>query len=385
VLVASGCSDGIDTSYGRRAGIIGGDSVNGTAVLARMFETAGHHVTTATRLSPRVYEKADCIVWAPDDFKPPSTEVRQWFNAWWRHGQNRTLIYIGRDYDAAADYWQQVTASAPEDQRTEIRRRLAHDQNAFLTAREQMPKDEDCEWFASHGKRKQRRVDALSGDPEWVSQIDTKEVDIELNGRLVPPDDAEILLESEGDALVSRQAMGNRGRLVLVVNGSLVLNVPLVNRENRKLAGRLIDDIGTPPKEVFFLESGPNGPPVWEDEPRERARTSLEVLAVWPFNIIFLQLGALGLIFCYSRLPIFGRPRPLAAPPLSDFGRHIAALGTLLQRTGDRAHALNRVAHYQQSVRLEPGRYRRPTPPPAMGPREAPAPKEDSSRSSPHE
>ncbi|HVX15665.1 MAG TPA: hypothetical protein VHC22_31050 [Pirellulales bacterium] len=385
LLMLSGCGDGIEKTYGRRAGLSGGDSVNGTAVLARMFETAGHRVTTATRLSPRVYEKADCIVWAPDDFAPPSAEVRQWFNAWWRHGRSRTLIYIGRDYDAAPDYWQGVTDSAPPGKRAEIRRRLANDQNAFLADRGQMPKEEDCEWFVSHGKRDHRRVDTLSGDAEWVSQIDAKQVEIELNGRLVPPDDAEVLVESEGDAIVSRQSMVNRGRLVVVLNGSFVLNVPLVNRENRKLAGRLIDDIGSPPQQVVFLESGRGGPPVWEDEPRERPRTSLEVLAVWPFNVIFLQLGALGLIFCYSRLPIFGRPRPLAAPPLSDFGRHIAALGTLLQRTGDRAHALNRLAHYQQSVRLEPGRYRRPAPPPAMGPRQAPVPKEDSSRSSPHE
>lgn len=330
-----------------------------------MFVASGHEVTTATRLSPRVYETADCIVWAPNDFKPPSAEVRQWFHAWWRHGPERTLIYIGRDYDAAPAYWRAVISAAPPKKVAEMKRRLARDQNDFLSDRGNMPQDEDCEWFVARGKRQQRKVQTLSGAAYWVSDIDEKKIDVELNGRLVPPSDADVLLESEGDAIVSRQEMDNDGGLIVVANGSFVLNMPLVNHENRKLAGLLVEEIGAPPQDVVFLESGPEGPKIWEDEPPEHAQTSLEILTVWPFNAIFLQLGAFGLIFCYSRFPIFGRPRPLAAPRLSDFGRHIAALANLLERTGDRSYALNRVAHYQQTVRREPGRFRRSATPPA--------------------
>jgi hypothetical protein len=361
-LALAGCEDGIETTYGRRSGLEAGDSVNGTAAFVRMVQSAGHHVTTATRLSPRVYETADCIVWAPDDFQPPAEPVRQWFDAWWRHGSGRTLVYIGRDYDAAPSYWRAVQAAATPAQRSEMMRRLARDQNEFLTARGQMPKDEDCEWFVSRGTRKQRAVNTLQGADEWTAGVDASKIDVELNGRLIPPVDADVLLESQGDAIVTSQEAANDGRLIVVVNGSFVLNYPLVNRENRKLAARLIEEIGDAPQEVVFLESGPGGPPIWEEEPPERARTALEILAIWPFNAIFLQLGALGLIFCYSRLPIFGRPRPLPQPGLADFGRHVAALGTLLARTHDRAYAAQRVAHYQQTVRREPGRFRRAAP-----------------------
>lgn len=358
-LAITGCSEGIETSYGHRSGLVGGDSVNGTAVLARMFMAAGHEVTTATRLSPRMYETADCIVWAPNDFKPPLPEVRQWFDAWWRHSPERTLIYIGRDYDAAPGYWRAAISAAPPEQVAEMKHRLTGDQNAFLSERGAMPLDEDAQWFTARGKRQHRQVHALSGDAYWISGIDEKKIEIELNGRLVPPPTAHVLVESQGDAIVSRQDMDNGGGLIVVVNGSFVLNLPLVNHENRKLAGLLVDEIGAIPRDVVFLESGPGGPPIWEDEPPEHAQTSLEILTVWPFNAIFSQLGALGLIFCYSRFPIFGRPRPLDAPRLSDFGRHIAALANLLRRTGDRAYAINRVAHYQQTVRREPGRFRR--------------------------
>jgi hypothetical protein len=365
VLAATitGCEDGIDTTYGRRSAFNGGDSVNGTAVLARMFESAGHHVTTATRLSPRVYEQADCIVWAPDDFEPPSPDVRQWFNAWWRHGSDRTLIYIGRDYDAAPAYWRAVQGAASPSQRSEMMRRLARDQNAFISQRAGMPKDEDCDWFVCHGTRKQRQVTDLEGSPEWVSGVDASTAEIELNGRLVPPDDAEVLVESQGDAIISSQAMANDGRLIVVVNGSFVLNYPLINRENRKLAWRLVEEIGDPTQEVVFLESGKGGPPIWEDEPPERARTQWEIVGISPFSIVFSQFGALGLIFCYSRFPIFGRPRPLDPARIADFGRHIAALGALLERARDKSYALERVAHYQETVRREPGRFRRAAPP----------------------
>ncbi|MGH7192227.1 MAG: hypothetical protein ACREJM_01695, partial [Candidatus Saccharimonadales bacterium] len=133
----------------------------------------------------------------------------------------------------------------------------------------------------------------------------------------------------------------------------------LVKHENRKLAGKLIESIGPPRQHVVFLESDPGGPPVSNEEPREHQRTGLDILGIWPFSLIFLHLVAVGLLFCYSRYPIFGRARPLEAPALADFGRHVAALGTLLERTRDRAYALNRVAHYQQTVRREPGRFRR--------------------------
>ncbi|HQU42691.1 MAG: hypothetical protein B7Z73_19510, partial [Planctomycetia bacterium 21-64-5] len=302
-------------------------------------------------------EKADCIVWAPDDFQPPQSDVREWFTAWWRRGSDRTLIYIGRDYDATPAYWNEVKGMTPPDEQAEISRRLANDQNRFLTARAAMPEDEDCDWFVSRGKRQPRVVKTLEGAADWVSDVDAGQLQIELNGRLVPPLDAEVLLESKGDALVSRQEMSNDGELLLVVNGSFLLNFPLVNHEHRKLAARLLEEIGPDPREVVFLESGAGGPPVWEQEPTARSRTGLDVLAVWPLSVIFLQLGALGLIFCYSRLPIFGRPRPLAAAGLADFGRHIAALASLLERTRDRKYAAQRVAHYQQVVRREPGRY----------------------------
>ena len=57
-ILASGCSENVDTTYGRRAGILGGESVNGTAVLAEMFEDAGHRVRTKRYLTDALISDA---------------------------------------------------------------------------------------------------------------------------------------------------------------------------------------------------------------------------------------------------------------------------------------------------------------------------------------
>ena len=78
----------------------GAKSVNGTAVLSGMFLQAGHKVSSWHRLSPKL-EKDDVIIWAPDAFGDPGKEQREWLENWLSAEDGRTLVYIGRDYDAA--------------------------------------------------------------------------------------------------------------------------------------------------------------------------------------------------------------------------------------------------------------------------------------------
>ena len=126
LTVLSGCGGptGIEDEYGQRRAARGAGSVNGVGVLADMFQQQGHRVSSWRRLSPKI-RQADVIVWAPDDFAPPTEEQRRFLEEWLFAEDHRTLVYIGRDFDASIGYWQKVAPSAPADQSQEVARRLA--------------------------------------------------------------------------------------------------------------------------------------------------------------------------------------------------------------------------------------------------------------------
>jgi hypothetical protein len=357
LLVPSTGCDGadIDSTYGRRSGM-GSSSVNGTRVFSEMFEQAGHHVTTASRLTPKLRDRADVIVWFPDDFDPPKKEVREWLKTWlceW--GKKRTLIYVGRDFDAARVYWNKVQTGAPTAQIPELKRREGIASARFTAQRSDIEgKDLDADWFKIEGTRNDRAVRTLGGSAEWLDGVDPAKVEIEMFGRLVPNNvDTQELLNSNGDVLVSKQEpCTGGGQLIVVANGSFLLNLPLVNHEHRKLAGKLINEVGKN-QEVVFLESDSKGPEITESDRPPGERGGLEILSVPPFDQIFWHLAVLGLVFCFARYPIFGVPKSLPPPPHSDFGQHVTALGKLLAMTRDRAFAMTRWLHYQQTVKHE--------------------------------
>ena len=355
-LATGGCVDEIDTVYGQRAGSAW-TSVNGTSVLGKMFERAGHAVFSWRMLSPRLRRRADCIVWFPDDFHPPKQQACQWLEGWLRDEPGRTLIYVGRDFDAAAWYWETIQPNAPAEQKQEMLRRKLEAKSLFR--RNLLPRGttEECNWFSAKGGRKHRKVRTLQGKPEWLQGIDPAKLRIELNQRIVPSSDAEVLLESEGDPLVTSERFGG-SRVIVVANGSFLLNLPLVHHEHRKLVGQLIDEVGPPGQTVVFLESGLGGPFVFETDPSDGPPSALAIFRVWPANWILLHLAVVGIILCFSRFPIFGRPRDLEPEGTSDFGRHIQALGELLQRSGDTAHAVGRLSHYQQITRPDSSPHR---------------------------
>jgi hypothetical protein len=314
-----------------------------------MFEQAGHKVTSREVLSPKL-RRADCIVWFPDDFQPPSKKVRRWLEDWLNESPQRTLIYVGRDFDAAPWYWEKVAPLAPPEQAEAVQAQLKDAKLFFQWDRDDIPKSEDCEWFTIKGKQRPRKVRSLKGEPQWLDGVEPAELEIELFSRIVPSPMADVLLASEDDVLVSTMAY-DESQLIVVANGSFLLNAPLVNHEHRKLAGKLIEQIGKTGQNVAFLESWRGGPAIHETDPVASNANGLEIFHLWPTNWVLLHLSAVGILFCYSRWPIFGLPRQPDAAAVSDFGKHIDSLAELLAHSRDRAYAMSRVSHYQQTVK----------------------------------
>lgn len=339
-LVAGGCAEPyLETSYGGQRRVLTTSSVNGTDVLAAMFTAAGHEVDTCRTLITSEMQSVDTIVWFPDDFAAPDSDVCEWLDDWLAGRSGRTLIYVGRDFDAAPLYWRKMAPLAPPHLRE-----IYRDRETQSVVRARLRADEkqtnlECDWFKIDPSAP-RDVRELAGP--WGKEIQAPKSQIELGAKLVPSVFARRYLTSSGDLLAARARLRHwdESQLILVANGSFLLNLPLVNREHRKLAGKLIETAGSPGR-VVFLESGPGGPSI---DPPQADNSFWNVFGAWPLNAILLHLAAVGLIFCFARWPIFGRPRVPPEQTTSDFGKHVDALGELLRRTKDRNYALSKLA-----------------------------------------
>jgi len=360
--------DLIESNYGR-TGIVQDDvSVNGTGVLAGMFRKAGFQTSSWSRLSAYL-DDVDVIVWVPDDFKKPTTEQREWLESWLGASENRTLIYVGRDFDASIKYWNDVRPDTPPEQMTEVVRRQANATAEHLLRRNAAPVKQDLGWFIINSAQPLETPPVLtSPDGKWMDGIDASKIDLHLTGFMEIPKNksskpeeytCEVLLQADERILVARLETKfwkrQNCQIIGVANSSFLLNLSLVNKEHRKLAARLINECVADRKtaEVVFLESGPGGPREVNDELDSQAPTGLEVLTVWPLSIISLHLSVLGIIACVHLFPIFGRPRRVLEDSTGDFGRHIDAIGELLEKTKNSAYATTRVAQYRELAHRE--------------------------------
>jgi len=338
VALLCGCRQGLDTDYGTLSPAFIQASVNGTDVLAGMFSEAGHEVESRRTLIATNFAKVETIVWFPDDYAAPSPEHCEWFNQWLSARAGRTLIYVGRDFDAAPLYWQKMLPLAPEGQQEEYR---AHQQMASM-ARMRPKLDAaklECPWFKIE-ILPLVLANKLAGP--WQTGIDVKKTEIETRDQLLPIEKDKQLLTCQDDEVLAfrhSQSGWDKSQLIVVANGSFLLNLPLVNHEHRKLAGKLIDAVG-PTAQVVFLESGEGGPPI---EPADEALALWRFFAAWPLNIILLQLAVLGVIFCFARWPILGRPKLPPVETVSDFGKHVDAVSQLLLRSRDRRYATSKL------------------------------------------
>jgi hypothetical protein len=355
-MFLSGCGEDIDTYYGRRMG----KSVNGTGVLADMFENAGHKVTSRSALSPGLHEIADVIVWFPDDFQPPNQQAVSWLENWLAARAGRTVIYVGRDYDAAPAYWREIQPLPPLEQAPQVQAKRLVAEQEFDSARNAAVDGASCNWFTLQKIAKPpRRVTTLTGP--WSAGVNLAGADVDLYSDYKFGAADETLLASNLETIVARRSCfaaidyasgAETSQLIVVTNGSFLLNYSLVNHEHRKLAGHLLNEI-PPGQRIVFVESGPGGPQILQNEPKPKSPNGLEVFAVWPLGTVLLHLAVAGIIFCFARYPIFGVPRDPAKESLSDFGKHVTAYAELLEATGDRTYARKKVEQYRQAVHKE--------------------------------
>jgi hypothetical protein len=256
------------------------------------------------------------------------------------------LVYVGRGYDAEGVYFRKMAPQVSRDQQKGYRERVAN-QSAIRPPK--IPdSDMQCEWFSIDWPEP-TLVTSLHGP--WSRDIDVSKAEVYLSDQFQTHLPSRTLLSAKQEPLVTliRDPAWGGGKLIAISNGSFLLNMPLVNHENRRLAGKLIEATG-PPGRLVFLESGLGGPPI---DPPAGGSALARLFGAWPLNVILLHSAVLGIIFCFASWPIFGRPKTPPTESLSDFGKHVQAVGQLMQRTRDRDYALSQLPEDFEKARAD--------------------------------
>jgi len=359
LLGLTGCGEFLETHYGDRTGF----SVNGTQVLQKLFRDSGYRVYSRRRLTSKLNDSVDCLCWLPDSMGVPLPSEERWLEQWLRDKPGRVLIYVGREYDAATEYWKQVAPGTPKDIDQEVKDRLEDALAEWTSLTGDAGRLKSAPWMSF--RENDRKVGEplpgkkLAGDPQWIAGIDGSLLKIPVKRGLDPPFEADIRVQLDDEPLVSVQpwetATGGASHLIYVVNGAFLVNYGLVNPERRKLARRLVAEVGRlcpeEPRQVVFLESGLSGLPIGEEV--QGQPMVWDFFAEPPLSYIFTHLALLAVAFVFCRWPIFGRPKEEPPPLSSDFGRHVEALGELLQLTGDQQFARSRWLAYWQHVKQD--------------------------------
>jgi hypothetical protein len=334
-------------------------SVNGTKALANILEAMGKNVDKTSRLSPRI-DRYDTIIFFSQDRSPPTQEMIDRIDTWLSDNHFRTFIYVGRDFDAEVEYWRTVLAQADVAGKSHARRRLARAMATQDQARHGMqpnngligsrfePPETECEWYLAQSYPQQKAT-SLAGP--LAAGVDAAQSDISYHTLLTPnpkqPHSTETLLMSDGHvfSFSLQQKEWNESRVIIVSNGSFLLNYPLINVENRILTNNLLKQ--TPyAQDILLLESG-SDVAISESEYENHNRWSW--ITKPPLKYIVPQFLFWGILFCFVFFPIFGRPRHVANRSTTNFKQHISAMGRLLLRTKSPDQILGWLKDYRTS------------------------------------
>lgn len=342
--------------YGELSGTEKRNSVNGTRILADFFQAYGWTVENRSKITPRI-DRYDAIVFFPQDRFTPSPAAIQRIETWLRDGQARTFIYIGRDYDAEIDYWQNMIETLDSSEQPHARRQLARaltrqdqarsaNQPASTLSAPATPSQgsRNCDWF-QQSRFPNALAEKLSGP--IASRVTPERPFLPYSTLLSPitDDNTESLLKVDDKpfAFTIQQDDWNGGQIIVVSNAAFLLNYPLLDPENRILAGNLIQQLPNSGA-ALFLES-PSNIQVREQDYENHNRWAW--ITKPPLKYIIPQFLFWGVIFCFVFFPIFGRPKGEARKSTTNFHQHILAMGRLLKRTRASTEVAQWISEYR--------------------------------------
>ena len=374
-VLATGCRTRSlvpSTGYGRISGSGYADSLNGTRAFRNLLVDSGFAVKKIDKLTPRL-DRFQHAVWFVADRRAPTEEAVERWEQWLREGYDRTLIVVGRDFDADVLYWQDLLGQTSDPVAREFyryrlalaksrqdleRTRPVYDFSGPSIAPTPAPSAApagapalQCDWYHLETTSEFRGRHFRGPVGEVVNMDQTAIYCREWLAPNATAYDFQPMLLVDGIPFMyslSRPEWDG-GRVVVIANGSFLLNYSLTNPEHRALAQLLIDD-SMMWEDVAFLESDAE---VTIRENDYEMHNQWAWIANPPLRYIVPHLLFWGVIFSFVIFPIFGRPRRLPHKPTTRFRDHVEALGKLLKRTDSPDQARRWIEEYHHWARKD--------------------------------
>ncbi len=385
LLVANVGCNSLQTEYGYSQDAKGRKSISGFGVLREFYRHEGWKDRTVNRLSERI-NNMDALVWTPAEDTTPTLEVTEWFDEWLARG-NKTLVYVIRDYETDARYWSAASDLAAPDQRLEYRRRAARAQMVAMQKRLAQPPLITNGWFTAYALDPPSKTTSLTG--EWAegegevsnpftvgyglrafdatkdttaasAPVAIPRFSMQSSGNTsVDVDFASLLETADGKSIVGLVTSEEwpESQIIVVSAGSMINNYGLLEGSSRALASHLVAAsnevaVSENPK-VCFLYSDESDISISDLAENASGPSGMEMLTVWPINLLTIHLAILGLIICLKLLPIFGRPRHIRPPSSTNYADHIQAVASAMAKTNSEQYARVRISEYMVRVRRE--------------------------------
>ena len=361
ITLLPGCgARGPDTDYGSSRGA----SINGTSAFAAMLRQRGHEVRPAIRLTDELSEWAQGIVRFAPYPGPPEAKEAEWYRQWLAGDQERWLIYVVRDFDTQVEYWTQVrdgiskTADPERYDEAEAKRVAAAEAEAKRVAasiettsppdkaeisppKKQKKTGNAHDWFKTDTVSPASKICTKLEGP-WAKDIDAAAAGLSLHESLVS-DARSVVLSCEGKPLVLDKTAVVAGNILIIANGSFLLNEALVKPARRPLALRVAEWPDRELQQIAMIESSY----VTSDE--EETITLWKLIArMLSFRWVAIQMAIAGVFAALARAPRLGRPRPDPPSGADRPAAHAEALGALLARGRATAESIDLLERYRQ-------------------------------------
>jgi hypothetical protein len=336
LAVIAGCGD-LPAEYGRSHG----KSVNGCQAFHDLLVARGHSVKRVRKLTAQTTGDCDVLILFNKDLVF-ADDASDFLGTWLTLGDNRQLLYVGRDFDASVLVWRDVqagTAGLPDRRQHERAQKLYQQAYEELEALGAVDVAGYRFPFGGHDERDPPALFPPIRDDSQLAEGTTGSARLYLRHYPVASEFDTVEMHLGGDPLVVARPF-QQGQVTVVANGSFLLNYSLLNHDHRVMAVTLADQLGSD-RRIGFVEHARVGR--GSDDGFDLGSTTLYN----PFAFLkhrrilwtLLHWVAVGIIFVVFCSPVFGRPRVPVVVQREQFANHIRAYALMLRRTGDRAYA----------------------------------------------